>query len=136
MPENSSHAELMGLTVRIVSALVSNNRVDAENLPGLLESVFHSLAGLGGEMKAVDQPIPAVAIRNSVTPDYIVCLEDGRKLKMLKRHLQTAFGMTPAQYRERWGLPADYPMVAPKYAERRSELAKRIGLGRHGRNDN
>lgn len=134
MTEKPNPSELLQLAVQIVSAHVSYNEVGAENLPKMLTNVYSSLANVAGEAAAPEQPVPAVPIRSSITPDYIVCLEDGRRLKMLKRHLQTAFGMTPEQYRERWSLPSDYPMVAPKYAERRSELAKRIGLGRHGRN--
>ncbi len=133
MTDKPNPSELMRLTVNIVSAHVSNNAVAAENLPQTLTNVYRSLAGVVAEAATPDEPVPAVPIRNSVTQDYIVCLEDGRKLKMLKRHLQTSFGLTPEQYRERWNLPADYPMVAPSYAARRSDLAKRIGLGRHGR---
>jgi predicted transcriptional regulator len=118
------------LTARIVSAHVSNNSVAASDMPGLIEQVYGALKGLGTPVEPViARPEPAVPIRKSVTPDYIVCLEDGKKLKMLKRHLATAYNMTPEQYRERWGLPADYPMVAPRYAQQRSSLAKAIGLG-------
>jgi predicted transcriptional regulator len=133
MTDKPSHSEILALTVDIVSAHVSSNRVNGENLARLLADVYRGLANVCDVTATPDNPVPALPIRHSVTPDYIVCLEDGRKLKMLKRHLQTAYGMTPEQYRERWNLPADYPMVAPNYAARRSELAKRIGLGRHGR---
>ncbi|WP_225770445.1 MucR family transcriptional regulator [Inquilinus sp. Marseille-Q2685] len=117
-------------TVQIVAAHVSHNSVAPNDLPALIEQVYGALTGLGKpSTPAPSRPEPAVPIRKSVTPDYIVCLEDGKKLKMLKRHLQAAYSMTPDEYRERWGLPADYPMVAPNYAKQRSSLAKSIGLG-------
>ncbi|MGK9170123.1 MucR family transcriptional regulator [Inquilinus limosus] len=117
-------------TVQIVAAHVSHNSVAPSDLPALIEQVYGALTGLGKpSTPAPTRPEPAVPIRKSVTPDYIVCLEDGKKLKMLKRHLQAAYNMTPDEYRERWGLPADYPMVAPNYAKQRSTLAKSIGLG-------
>ena len=122
---------LLELTARIVSAQCSSAPVPAEALPGLIRQVFQALSNI--ETPAApeaEKPTPAVPVKRSVFPDYIVCLEDGKKLKMLKRHLQSAYNMTPAQYRERWGLPPEYPMVAPNYAERRSLLAKQIGLGR------
>ena len=123
-------SELLTLTADIVASHVSNNGVPVSELPQLIQQVYATLAGLGQEVAStVERPQPAVSIRKSITPDYIVCLEDGKKLKMLKRHLKTAYGMTPEQYRERWGLATDYPMVAPKYAEQRRELAKKIGLG-------
>jgi predicted transcriptional regulator len=126
--------ELLSLTADIVASHVSNNGVPVSELPQLIQQVYATLAGLGKEASPVaEMPEPAVPIRKSVTPDYIVCLEDGKKLKMLKRHLKTAYNMTPEQYRERWGLPADYPMVAPSYAEQRRELAKKIGLGTNRR---
>jgi len=122
--------ELLTLTADIVSSHVSNNGVPVSELPQLIKQVYATLAALGKEAApAAEKPEPAVPVRKSVTPDYIVCLEDGKKLKMLKRHLKTAYNLTPEQYRERWGLPADYPMVAPRYAEQRRELAKKIGLG-------
>ena len=121
---------LITLTSDIVTAHVSNNNVDVQDLPSLIENVYNALAGLGAE-KVAEEPLePAVSIRASVKSDHLVCLEDGKKMKMLKRHLMTDHGMTPAEYRERWNLPADYPMVAPEYAEKRRELAKEIGLGR------
>ncbi len=122
---------LITLTSDIVAAHVSNNDVAVGDLPGLITNVYSALANLG-ETPVVEEtkPEPAVAIRNSVKPDYIVCLEDGKKLKMLKRYLRTNYDMTPEEYRARWGLPADYPMVAPNYAEKRRDLAKKIGLGR------
>jgi predicted transcriptional regulator len=135
MSTEPSHRDLLALTVKIVSAHVSNNQVLSENIPPMMANVYKSLSTIGVQAAPVDRPVPAVPVRNSITPDYIVCLEDGRRLKMLKRHLQTACGLTPEEYRERWGLAPDYPMVAPNYARRRSELAKRIGLGRHGRGD-
>lgn len=131
MSENESAQPLLSLTAQIVSAHVANNSVQADNLSALIQQVYQALASAGAEPSVVpDRPQPAVPIKRSVQPDYIVCLEDGAKLKMLKRYLQTRYQMTPDQYRERWGLSADYPMVAPNYAERRSTLAKSIGLGR------
>jgi len=122
---------LITLTSDIVAAHVSNNSVTVDDLPSLITNVYGALAGLGEPVAVVEKaPEPAVSIRSSVKPDHIVCLEDGKKLKMLKRHLMTHYNMTPEQYRARWGLPADYPMVAPNYAERRRELAVKIGLGR------
>ncbi len=123
--------ETRRLTAQIVSAHVANNSVAQTDLPTLITQVFGALSGLGKVPEpAAARPEPAVPIRKSVTPDYLVCLEDGKKLKMLKRHLASAYNMTPEQYRKRWGLPADYPMVAPNYAQQRSSLAKSIGLGR------
>lgn len=122
--------ELLSLTSDIVAAHVSNNTVAVTDLPGLIEQVYKTLAGVGGATEAAaDRPTPAVPIKKSITPDHIICLEDGKKLKMLKRHLKTAYNMTPDEYRERWSLPSDYPMVAPNYAKQRSKLAKAIGLG-------
>lgn len=122
---------LITLTSDIVAAHVSNNNVNVEDLPSLITHVYGALAGLGGApVVEEEKPEPAVSVRASVKPDYIVCLEDGKKLKMLKRHLMTHYNMTPEEYRARWNLPADYPMVAPNYAEKRRELAKKIGLGR------
>jgi len=122
---------LITLTSDIVAAHVSNNDVAVGDLPSLITNVYAALANLG-EAPVVEEakPQPAVAIRNSVKPEYIVCLEDGKKLKMLKRYLRTNYNMSPEEYRARWGLPADYPMVAPNYAEKRRDLAKKIGLGR------
>ena len=122
---------LITLTSDIVAAHVSNNDVAVGDLPGLITNVYAALANLGEKTEVEEpKPQPAVAIRNSVKPDYIICLEDGKKLKMLKRYLRTNYDMTPEEYRARWGLPADYPMVAPNYAEKRRDLAKKIGLGR------
>lgn len=130
MSDVSSRAQVLGLTAQIVSAHVSHNAVPSDALSGLIQSVFRTLSAVGVDAPVPDKPQPAVPIKRSVFPDHIVCLEDGKKLKMLKRHLQTSYQMSPEQYRERWGLPNDYPMVAPNYAERRSTLAKKIGLGR------
>lgn len=121
---------LITLTADIVAAHVSNNSVAVSDLPHLIANVHGALAGLGSASAPRAEPQePAVSVRASIKPDYIICLEDGKKLKMLKRHLKTAFNLTPDQYRERWGLPPDYPMVAPHYAKHRSSLAKKIGLG-------
>jgi predicted transcriptional regulator len=122
---------LITLTSDIVAAHVSNNSVSVDDVSTLISKVYGALAGLGQAVVVEEKlPEPAVSIRSSVKTDYIVCLEDGKKLKMLKRHLMTHYSMTPDQYRARWSLPADYPMVAPAYAEKRRELAKKIGLGR------
>ncbi|WP_144098119.1 MucR family transcriptional regulator [Croceicoccus sediminis] len=122
---------LITLTSDIVAAHVSNNPVEVSEVPTLITNIYTALAGLGSEPAEEETPPePAVSIRSSIKPDYIVCLEDGKKLKMLKRHLMTHYNMTPDEYRARWNLPADYPMVAPNYAEKRRELAKKIGLGR------
>ena len=121
---------LLALTANIVAAHVARNSVPVADLPNLITQVYGSLAGIGGEtIGTTERPQPAVAVKKSVTDDYLVCLEDGKRLKMLKRHLKTAYDMTPEQYRERWSLPPDYPMVAPKYAAQRRDLAKKIGLG-------
>lgn len=120
---------LITLTSDIVAAHVSNNSVAISDLPILINSVHGAISGLSGKAEP-PRADPAVPIKSSIKPDYIVCLEDGKKLKMLKRHLMTHYGMTPEEYRAKWGLPADYPMVAPNYAEKRRELAKAIGLGK------
>ncbi len=121
--------EALELTTEIVASYVSNNTVSAEDLTLVIQDVYKTLSGLGQQAPLADRPKPAISVKKSVTPDYIVCLEDGKKLKMLKRHLKTAYNLTPEEYRERWGLAADYPMVAPNYALHRSSLAKKIGLG-------
>jgi predicted transcriptional regulator len=124
------HNELLALTADIVSSHFANNTVAPTEVPGVIESVYSTLAKLGSPVEApVARQEPAVSIRASVKPDYIICLEDGKKLKMLKRHLMTRYNMTPDQYRAKWGLPPDYPMTAPNYAEQRRTLAKSIGLG-------
>jgi len=129
MSENATESRILSLTAQIVSAHVSNNALQAEALPGLIHSVFKTLSSAGKDSAQPGKPQPAVPVKRSVFADYIICLEDGKKLKMLKRHLKTAYNMTPEQYRERWELPANYPMVAPNYAAHRSSLAKKIGLG-------
>jgi predicted transcriptional regulator len=131
MADNEENSEtLITLTADIVSAHVSNNSVSVNDLPQLIQNVHSALQTLGGRTEeAAPRPEPAVSIRSSVKPDFIVCLEDGKKLKMLKRHLMTHYQMTPEDYRQKWGLGADYPMVAPNYAEQRRTLAKKIGLG-------
>ncbi len=123
-------ADILVLTARIVSAHVSKNRVGTDALPSLIQSVYRSLSTAGDVEPVPAAQTPAVPIKKSVFPDFIVCLEDGMKLKMLKRHLQTSYGLTPGAYRAKWGLPADYPMVAPSYAATRSTLAREFGLGR------
>ena len=134
MPETPKPSELLSLTSNIVAAHVSNNAVAPSDVPSLIRDVYDVLAEVGGTApKEEERPVPAVPIKKSITPDYLICLEDGRKLKMLKRHLKTAYDMTPDEYRERWGLRSDYPMVAPNYARQRSQLAKEIGLGRQAR---
>ena len=132
MTENSqSHTELLALTADIVASHFANNTVAPAEVPGVIESVYATLARLGTPVVVpVPKQEPAVSIRSSIKPDHIVCLEDGKKLKMLKRHLMTHYGMTPDDYRAKWGLPKDYPMVAPNYAEQRRTLAVKIGLGR------
>lgn len=131
MLSESESLALRQLAAQIVTAYVSKNDIGAEALPDLVRSVHRALAGAAGPVESTaEKPIPAVPPRKSVFPDYIICLEDGKKLKLLRRHLKTAYNMTPQEYRERWGLPAEYPMVAPNYATHRSSLARRIGLGR------
>ena len=129
MSERPSQAELLELTTEIVSAHATNNSISSGELTQLIKDVYATLASVGVEPVAAEKPRPAVSPKKSIFPDYIICLEDGKKLKMLKRHLNTSYGMTPDEYRERWGLAADYPMVAPNYAKHRSALAKQIGLG-------
>jgi len=130
MDIDSSGDTLITLTADIVAAHVSNNSVAVNDLPNLIQNVHGALTGISGRAAAAEpKPEPKVSIRSSIKPDYIVCLEDGKKLKMLKRHLMTHYNMTPDQYRQKWGLSADYPMVAPNYAEQRRTLAKSIGLG-------
>jgi len=126
----NQNESLITLTADIVSAHVSNNSVAVNDLPLLIQNVHNALLGLGGKVEEPEiKQEPAVSVRSSIKPDYIVCLEDGKKLKMLKRHLMTHYQMTPDEYRTKWGLNADYPMVAPNYAEQRRSLAKKIGLG-------
>ena len=129
MTQNPSPSELLELTTEIVAAHVGNNSTAINELPKLIQDVYKTLAVVGTTPAVPERPLPAVPIKKSITPDYVICLEDGKKLKMLKRHLKTAYNMTPEDYRERWGLAPDYPMVAPNYAKHRSILAKKIGLG-------
>ena len=132
--EYITEEQLLEMTTQIVSAYVGNNTISSENLSDVIGSVHNSLKNLnGGTVEAEPEPVkPAVPVRRSITPDYLVCLEDGKRLKMLKRHLRTTYGMSPDDYRAKWGLPSDYPMVSPNYAAQRSEFAKKIGLGKVG----
>jgi predicted transcriptional regulator len=135
MSENMANGNFIELTAEIVSAYVSNNPVPAADMPGLINQVHAALLRVsGGHADAQPEPLkPAVSVKKSITPDYIVCLEDGKKFKSLKRHLRTQYNMTPEQYREKWTLPPEYPMVAPNYAAARSQLAKQMGLGQQRR---
>jgi predicted transcriptional regulator len=128
-------SEIIEMTADIVSAYVGNNSVSASELPSLIQSVHRALAGVSNGTETVETAPkePAVPVKRSITPDHLVCLEDGRKFKSLKRHLRTKYNMSPEDYRAKWGLPKDYPMVAPNYAKARSELAKQMGLGQGGR---
>jgi predicted transcriptional regulator len=131
MTDTANSNDLLALTTEIVAAHVSNNTVAVGDLPQLINQVYQSLAGIGkAPVSAAERPQPAVSVKRSVHPDYIICLEDGKKLKMLKRYLRSRYDLTPEEYRAKWGLPADYPMVAPNYAAQRSEFAKKIGLGK------
>ena len=134
MENDDKTEDLLALTTEIVSSHVSNNTVAISDVPQLIEQVYKTLSTVGSDgASKQERPQPAVPGKKSVFPDYLICLEDGKKLKMLKRHLKTQYDMTPEEYRERWGLPSDYPMVAPNYAKQRSKLAKQIGLGTRGR---
>ena len=127
----TTHTEILRMTAEIVSAYVSHNDVPGSQIPDVIRSVYKTLgAQAGGGSGSQEPKKPAVPVRKSITPDFIICLEDGKKLKMLKRHLRTTYGMTPEEYRAKWGLSVDYPMVAPNYAAQRSAFAKKIGLGR------
>ena len=130
--ETRASGEALKLTAQIVSSFAGNNKVSPEELVDIIRSVHRTIASLSDNApeKPAERPKPAVAANRSVHDDYIICLEDGKKLKMLKRYLRSTYSMTPDEYRKRWGLPGDYPMVAPSYAARRSEFAKRIGLGK------
>ncbi|MBP7002320.1 MucR family transcriptional regulator [Amaricoccus sp.] len=128
-----NRSEILALTAEIVTAHVSNNSTRPDAVPELIQAVFDKLSALAVDEPAPAELTPAVPIRKSITDEFIICLEDGKKLKMLKRHLMTAYGMTPEAYRAKWGLMADYPMVAPAYARKRQELAVKIGLGRKPR---
>lgn len=127
--------EIIHLVADIVSAYVSNNSVPAAELPALIATTHAAISTLGSPVAAPveEKPVPAISIKKSITPEYLICLEDGKKFKSLKRHLRTAYDMSPEQYRQKWSLPADYPMVAPAYAEARSNLAKQMGLGQQRR---
>lgn len=128
--ESFSRADALQLASEIVSAYVSNNAISSTELPSMIRDIHQILTDLGSQNSSnKNNQEPAVAIKKSITPDYLVCLEDGKKLKMLKRYLRSRYDMTPEEYRAKWALPADYPMVAPNYAEQRSKLAKKIGLG-------
>jgi len=133
MSEQMSSKEILSLTAQIVAAHISHNTVPVNELPKLLQQIFGTLTTIGEIGETPVSPKPAVSIRKSISPDYIICLEDGKKLKMLKRHLKTSYNITPDEYRMRWGLPSDYPMVAPNYAKQRSKLAKASGLGTKAR---
>jgi predicted transcriptional regulator len=135
MSEKLGAANFIELTAEIVSAYVSNNPVTASDMPGLINQIHSALIRVsGGHGDVQPEPLkPAVTVKRSITPDHIVCLEDGKKFKSLKRHLRTQYNMTPEQYRDKWGLPPDYPMVAPNYAAARSQLAKQMGLGQQRR---
>ncbi len=136
--EGSDYPKLAELTADIVSAYVAKNAVRSNDLPVLIGEVHAALAGLNRGSKVIeplDAPKPAVPIKKSITPDYLISLENGQKFRSLKRHLMTSYGMTPDEYRAKWGLPADYPMVAPNYAVQRSQLAKTLGLGRKARSE-
>ena len=135
MSDNPKGGDFIALTANIVSAYLSHNTVTANEIPALINQVHSALVRVsGGHGESPGEPLkPAVSVKKSVTPEYIVCLEDGKKFKSLKRHLRTQYTMTPEQYREKWGLPADYPMVAPNYAAARSQLAKQMGLGQQRR---
>ena len=128
--DNRSDEDILKLVTEIVTAYVSRNTVAAEDLPNVIKSVHATLGGIQGAEPGLATRAPAVPVKKSVTHDYIVCLEDGKKLKMLKRYLRAQYGLTPEAYRAKWNLPADYPMTAPNYAARRSEFAKQIGLGK------
>ena len=134
--DQAHRADLLRMTAEVVASYLGNNNVDSSNLPNVIETVYKSLSDINQNHTRPKRKLnmrAAVPVKRSVTPDYIVCLEDGKKLKMLKRHLRTTYGLSPEEYRAKWGLPADYPMVAPNYAAQRSAFAKKIGLGRSSR---
>ena len=133
MADNPANSTVLGLTAQIVSAHVSNNPVATDALPALIMDVYKTLAGVGKEAPPQERPAPAVPVKKSVFPEFLICLEDGRKFKSLKRHLRTKYNMSPEEYRAKWSLAKDYPMVAPNYAKARSDLAKQMGLGQGGR---
>ena len=133
MSGQENQIKMLELTTEIVVAHVSNNTLPVNDLPQLIQEVYKTLENVGNSQLSIERLQPAISVKKSISPDYIVCLEDGKKLKMLKRHLRTTYGMTPDEYRAKWDLPVDYPMVAPNYAKQRSEFAKKIGLGRRSR---
>ena len=135
MDKQLSVSELLEFTTEIIAAHVGNNKLDQNQLPNLIQDVYKALSELNDVTVSETRPTPAISIKKSISPDYIICLEDGKKLKMLKRHLKTVYNLTPAEYRDRWDLPGDYPMVAPNYAKHRSSLAKKIGLGTKSRSN-
>ncbi|WP_035446669.1 MucR family transcriptional regulator [Asaia prunellae] len=129
MSDEPDNLTLQKLTTQIISAYVTHNEISGQDLPNLIRTVHQTLSNVANTKPETVKPVPAVPPKKSVFPDYIICLEDGKKLKLLRRHLQTVYDMTPQQYRERWDLPPEYPMVAPNYASHRSNLARKIGLG-------
>ncbi|MCH8346946.1 MAG: MucR family transcriptional regulator [Proteobacteria bacterium] len=132
MPRKGKNIDLLELTAKVVANHLSNNNVDVKDIPGLIRQVYKTMEQLNGSNASLTPSVrPAVPIKDSIKPDYIVCLEDGKRLKMLKRYLRTKYQLSPEDYRKRWGLPPDYPLVAPNYALKRQQLAKSIGLGRN-----
>lgn len=132
MPDEDKNPDLLELTANVVANHLSNNSVAAKEIPALIREVYKTMEALNGNGSNLNPTVqPAVPIEDSITPDYIICLEDGKRLKMMKRYLRTKYNLTPEDYRRRWGLPPDYPLVAPKYAQKRQELAKSIGLGKN-----
>jgi predicted transcriptional regulator len=132
MPSDGKNTDLLELTAKVVANHLSNNNVDAKDIPGLIRQVYKTMEQLNSSNASLSPSVrPAVPIKDSIKPDYIVCLEDGKRLKMLKRYLRTKYQLSPEDYKKRWGLPPDYPLVAPNYALKRQELAKSIGLGRN-----
>ena len=129
MSDKPNINEILELTTEVISAYVSNNLVTTGDLPSLIQEVYKTMSIVGSEPISTERLRPAVPVNKSIFPDYIICLEDGKKLKMLKRHIMSSYSLSPKEYRDRWGLAADYPMVAPNYAKHRSHLAKKIGLG-------
>jgi predicted transcriptional regulator len=136
--EEVIHTDVLQMTTQVVAAYVENNSIEQDQISEVIKSVYTSLAKLNGHTAtaAEAKQKPAVPVKKSVTPDYVICLEDGKKFKMLKRHLRTAYGLSPEEYRAKWGLASDYPMVAPNYAKQRSAYAKKIGLGKKSRRPN
>ena len=132
MPRKEKNVDLLELTAKVVANHLSNNTVDVKDIPGLIRQVYKTMEQLNGSNASLTPSVqPAVPIKDSIKPDYIVCLEDGKRLKMLKRYLRTKYQLSPEDYKKRWGLPPDYPLVAPNYALKRQQLAKSIGLGRN-----